>query len=104
MPTATPTLPAARRLLNKVPEVTLWFWIIKILCTTVGESFASGMIPANAVSAASTKDYRLLDHAWRAHPERFNRRPKPPTLPARAGINDPRKRTPTTTPNLSHTG
>jgi uncharacterized membrane-anchored protein len=25
---------------NKVPEVTLWFWIIKILCTTVGESFA----------------------------------------------------------------
>ncbi|WP_212823403.1 hypothetical protein [Catellatospora sp. TT07R-123] len=29
-----------RTLLNKVPEVTLWFWIIKILCTTVGESFA----------------------------------------------------------------
>jgi uncharacterized membrane-anchored protein len=27
-------------MLNKVPEVTLWFWIIKILCTTVGESFA----------------------------------------------------------------
>jgi len=23
-----------------VPEVTLWFWVIKILCTTVGESFA----------------------------------------------------------------
>lgn len=37
---ANPTLPEARRLLNKVPEVTLWFWIIKILCTTVGESFA----------------------------------------------------------------
>lgn len=29
-----------RALLNKVPEVTIWFWIIKILCTTVGESFA----------------------------------------------------------------
>ena len=29
-----------RRMLSKVPEVTLWFWIIKILCTTVGESFA----------------------------------------------------------------
>lgn len=29
-----------RTLLNKVPEVTLWFWIIKILCTTVGESLA----------------------------------------------------------------
>ncbi|CAM3654804.1 Integral membrane protein [Smaragdicoccus niigatensis] len=26
--------------LSKVPEVTLWFWVIKILCTTVGESFA----------------------------------------------------------------
>ena len=29
-----------RTLLSKVPEVTIWFWIIKILCTTVGESFA----------------------------------------------------------------
>src|SRR5438105_13365966 len=28
----------ARRMLNKVPEVTLYFWIIKILCTTVGET------------------------------------------------------------------
>jgi uncharacterized membrane-anchored protein len=31
---------ARRQLLNKVPEVTVYFWIIKILCTTVGESFA----------------------------------------------------------------
>jgi uncharacterized membrane-anchored protein len=30
----------ARQMLNKVPEVTLYFWIIKILCTTVGETFA----------------------------------------------------------------
>jgi uncharacterized membrane-anchored protein len=37
-PRATPT--RARRLLNKVPEVTLFFWIIKILCTTVGETAA----------------------------------------------------------------
>ncbi|MCU1591703.1 MAG: hypothetical protein JWP11_2959 [Frankiales bacterium] len=29
-----------RRMLNKVPEVTVYFWVIKILCTTVGESFA----------------------------------------------------------------
>jgi uncharacterized membrane-anchored protein len=28
------------RMLNKVPEVTLYFWVIKILCTTVGESLA----------------------------------------------------------------
>jgi uncharacterized membrane-anchored protein len=27
-------------MLNKVPEITVWFWVIKILCTTVGESFA----------------------------------------------------------------
>ncbi|MGD1169878.1 hypothetical protein ACKUVQ_15715 [Mycobacterium seoulense] len=27
-------------MLSKVPEVTIWFWVIKILCTTVGESFA----------------------------------------------------------------
>jgi len=27
-------------MLNKVPEVTLWFWIIKILSTTVGETGA----------------------------------------------------------------
>jgi uncharacterized membrane-anchored protein len=27
-------------LLNKVPQVTIWFWVIKILSTTVGETFA----------------------------------------------------------------
>ena len=27
-------------MLNKVPEVTVFFWIVKVLCTTVGESFA----------------------------------------------------------------
>lgn len=36
-----PTLQATgRTMLNKVPEVTVYFWVIKILCTTVGESFA----------------------------------------------------------------
>ena len=25
---------------NKVPEITFFFWIIKVLCTTVGETFA----------------------------------------------------------------
>ncbi len=32
-----------RQMLNKVPEVTLYFWIIKILCTTVGETAADYM-------------------------------------------------------------
>ena len=31
---------AAQEMLNKVPAVTLFFWIIKILCTTVGETAA----------------------------------------------------------------
>lgn len=30
----------ASQMWNKVPEITVWFWVIKILCTTVGESFA----------------------------------------------------------------
>jgi len=34
-PTITP-----RVVFSKVPEVTLYFWLIKILCTTVGETFA----------------------------------------------------------------
>ena len=29
-----------QHMLNKVPEITLWFWIIKILSTTVGETGA----------------------------------------------------------------
>jgi uncharacterized membrane-anchored protein len=29
-----------KKLLNKVPEITIFFWIIKILCTTVGETAA----------------------------------------------------------------
>src|SRR4051812_34109891 len=29
-----------RQMLNKVPEITVFFWIIKILCTTIGESLA----------------------------------------------------------------
>lgn len=29
-----------QRLLNKVPEITIFFWIVKVLCTTVGETAA----------------------------------------------------------------
>ena len=31
---------AGRHILCKVPEITLFFWVIKILCTTVGETAA----------------------------------------------------------------
>jgi uncharacterized membrane-anchored protein len=36
----TGTQSFSRRMLNKVPEVTIFFWIIKVLCTTVGETAA----------------------------------------------------------------
>ena len=47
-PAATVPLPESaaslgRRMLNKVPEITLYFWIIKILCTTVGETAADNL-------------------------------------------------------------
>ncbi|MEU5594873.1 hypothetical protein [Streptomyces sp. NPDC020298] len=36
-----PATPARHRLRwNKVPEVTVFFWVIKVLCTTVGETAA----------------------------------------------------------------
>jgi uncharacterized membrane-anchored protein len=45
--TRTPTVSVdARTLLNKVPQVTVFFWVIKILATTVGETaadFLSGL-------------------------------------------------------------
>src|SRR5213082_2513950 len=36
--TYAPSRPALRQMLNKVPEVTLYFWVITVLCTTVGET------------------------------------------------------------------
>ncbi|HXC78629.1 MAG TPA: hypothetical protein VNU19_16455 [Candidatus Acidoferrum sp.] len=35
--------PSLRRALNKVPEVTLYFWVIKCLCTTIGETFSDNL-------------------------------------------------------------
>jgi uncharacterized membrane-anchored protein len=41
-PTASaPSL--GRQMLNKVPEITVYFWLIKVLCTTVGETFADNL-------------------------------------------------------------
>jgi uncharacterized membrane-anchored protein len=44
MTTTTAALPRGtsrgRKMLNKVPEVTIFFWVIKIMCTTVGETAA----------------------------------------------------------------
>src|SRR4051794_23535443 len=43
--TATGSTPKSigRQMLNKVPEITLYFWLIKVLCTTVGETFADNL-------------------------------------------------------------
>ncbi|AOX46670.1 hypothetical protein [Microbacterium sp. BH-3-3-3] len=49
---ATPL--TTRQLLSKVPEITIWFWIIKILCTTVGESFADYINMALGVGLVAT--------------------------------------------------
>lgn len=38
--TRSSTTSIGRTMLNKVPEVTLYFWLIKIMCTTVGETAA----------------------------------------------------------------
>ena len=46
--------PASSGWLNKVPEVTLFFWIIKILCTTVGESFADWINGSLGVGLVNT--------------------------------------------------
>jgi len=55
-------------------------------------------VPANVhygrTSAISAVRRAALDQACRDHPERFSTRPRPPRLPDRAHINDPRKTQP----------
>ncbi len=46
-----------RNLLNKVPEVTVFFWIIKILCTTVGETGADNLASKYNLSDATLAYY-----------------------------------------------
>lgn len=52
---------SARGLLNKVPEITVYFWVIKVLCTTVGET-ASDYLTENVGLALTTTTF----HHWRA--------------------------------------
>jgi uncharacterized membrane-anchored protein len=44
----TQVLPCARRTLKKVPEVTVFFWIIKLLTTALGESSADFLFHVSA--------------------------------------------------------
>ncbi|HWB21699.1 MAG TPA: hypothetical protein VG652_02290 [Gaiellaceae bacterium] len=40
---AAPGRSTVRQMLNKVPEVTLYFWLIKCLCTTIGETLSDNL-------------------------------------------------------------
>jgi len=39
-------------MLNKVPEITVYFWVIKV-CTTVGETFADNLNETSALASAA---------------------------------------------------
>src|SRR5882762_11313453 len=43
-----------RQILNKVPEITIFFWIIKVLCTTVGETAADFLNSALGLGLTGT--------------------------------------------------
>lgn len=57
---SSPSSNGPRRLLNKVPQITVFFWLIKVLATTVGETFGDfltgtlgiGLVAASALVGA----------------------------------------------------
>ena len=59
--TAMANRDAAAELLSKVPQATIFFWLIKILCTTVGETLSDfininlglGLVNTTAVMGAA---------------------------------------------------
>ena len=55
-----------RQMLNKVPEITLYFWIIKILCTTVGETAADSSHENLGLGLIADDLHRsaVAGHAW----------------------------------------
>jgi uncharacterized membrane-anchored protein len=67
--TAIPTTAAgtttARQMLNKVPEVTLYFWGIKCLCTTVGETFSDNLVSAWAPGGDNASAAALQAALWK---------------------------------------
>lgn len=49
----------ARQMLNKVPEVTIYFWIIKCLCTTIGETMSDNLMGRVAVGGDNASPAQL---------------------------------------------
>lgn len=62
-------------MLNKVPEVTLYFWLIKVLCTTVGETFAdflSGNVGLGETGTAIVMSFVLVAAlVWQFRQDRY---------------------------------
>jgi uncharacterized membrane-anchored protein len=60
---------------SKVPEITLWFWVIKVLCTTVGESFADWIDMTLGVGLIATAVIftvaLVVVLAWQLHLDRY---------------------------------
>ena len=52
-------------MLNKVPEVTLYFWIIKCLCTTVGETFSDNLVSSWAPGGDGATAAALQAALWK---------------------------------------
>ncbi len=72
---ANPTERDSRFLLNKVPEVTLVFWIIKIMSTTVGETGADYLAVhvglGTSITTAITVSLLLVALVWQISTRRY---------------------------------
>jgi len=72
---ANPTERDGRFLLNKVPEVTLVFWIIKIMSTTVGETGADYLAVhvglGTSITTAITVSLLLVALVWQISTRRY---------------------------------
>lgn len=55
----SPPLSRTRQLLNKVPEVTIYFWMIKVLCTTIGETMSDNLMSRFAVGGDNATPEQL---------------------------------------------
>jgi len=52
-------------MLNKVPEVTIYFWIIKCLCTTIGETLSDNLMSRVAVGGDNASPQQLQDALYK---------------------------------------
>lgn len=62
---AVPRGAQMRRMLNKVPEVTLYFWLIKVLCTTIGETFSDNLVSKWAPGGDNASAHQLQIALWK---------------------------------------